>query len=68
MGSPPTTMAPGRNMSRWPGTTAAWGSATSLKRREFGGGQEEHPQLLQNPQKVRPCALAADPHLASAPP
>jgi hypothetical protein len=35
-----------------------------LKRREFGGGQEEEPpQLPQSPQKARPCgsALSADP-------
>jgi len=35
-----------------------------LSRPEFGGGQEEPPQLPQSPQKARPCdgALAADPH------
>ena len=36
-----------------------------LKRPEFGGGQEEPPQLPQSPQKARPCGradLAADPH------
>jgi hypothetical protein len=38
-----------------------------LKRLEFGGGQEEPPQLPQSPQKARPCALAAAPHLAANP-
>ena len=35
-----------------------------LKRPEFGGGQEEPPQLPQSPEMERPCgsASAADPH------
>jgi hypothetical protein len=55
--------APARNASWWPTYYNRLGLGDLLKRREFGGGQEEPPQLPQSPQKARPCgsALSADP-------